>query len=250
MFATLKSEFRKLLTVRSTYITIGIVLALVAFYSFYIEGFKATHNATGVVVNPDKLASEVTGAMQAVGVLISLVGLLLMSHEYRYNTIMYTLTQSRSRTKALLAKILTVSAFAVAMSLLVAALAPLMTSLGLHAKGLTLAHQTFPIWSLAWRAVFYGWGLAMAGLLFAALLRNQIAAIVVLFFVPGTVEALLGLLLKKSAAYLPFTDLMGVLQHSAERTVMSYGRAALIYLAYIVGSWIVAWVLFVRRDAN
>lgn len=248
MFATIKSEFRKLFSVRSTYVITGIAFAIVIFYAFYIEGIRADHVGS-MVTNPLKLASEVTGAINAVAVIGALAGLLLFTHEYRYNTIMYTLTSAKSRTQVLFAKIMVVSCYALVFSLIVGALAPTMAYLGMHVKGYTLVHQNFATASLAWRALFVGWGYAMAGLLFAGLIRSQVGAIITLFIVPGTVESLLGLLLKNNVVYLPFTALQAVTEHP-ERGTITYGHAALVFMGYLVFGWIVAWILFLRRDAN
>ncbi|HEV7454981.1 MAG TPA: ABC transporter permease [Candidatus Saccharimonadales bacterium] len=258
MLASIKAEFRKLWTVRSTYVLFIVAFVLVMIFAFYAEGIKALPAS---VHDSGKLASEVTNAIMSVSLLGALAGVLLMTHEYRYNTIMYTLTSSNSRTKTLFAKIVAVSAFAVLFALVFAILSPLMTLLGLHIKGLTLDHQQFDVFSLAWRVVFYGWGFSMLGLALAVLLRNQIAVIVTLFMAPATVEPLLGLLLKHNAVYLPFSALGQVLQHQVSEPsgqavkgavtfAMSYGRSALVTLLYLVVFWIVAWVLFARRDAN
>ncbi|MET0779554.1 MAG: ABC transporter permease [Candidatus Saccharimonadales bacterium] len=255
MLASIKAEFRKLWTVRSTYVLFIVAFALVMIFAFYAEGIKALPAS---LHDTGKLASEVTNAVVTVSLLGALAGVLLMTHEYRYNTIMYTLTSSSSRTKTLLAKIVAVSVFSVLFSLVFAVISPLMTLLGLHIKGLTLDPQQLDVFSLAWRAVFYGWGFSMFGLAFAVILRHQIGVIVTLFMVPSTGEALVGLLLRHNAVYLPFTALGQVLEHhpvvQAGRLInpiaMSYGRAALIAALYIAVVWVVAWILFTRRDAN
>src|ERR1035437_9377215 len=111
MIATIKAELCKLFTVRSTYFIMAAVLALLVFYLFYITGWRA---AASDLHNPSTLATAITSAVNAVSIFAALVALLLFTHEYRYNTIMYTLTSSNSRTKVLLAKILVVTGFVVA----------------------------------------------------------------------------------------------------------------------------------------
>src|SRR3954467_14136812 len=101
MVASIKAEFRKLWTVRSTYVLFLVAFALVAIFAFYAEGIKAS---PATVQDAGKLAGEVTNAVVTVSLLGALAGVLLMTHEYRYNTIMYTLTSSNSRSKTLLAK--------------------------------------------------------------------------------------------------------------------------------------------------
>src|SRR5665213_1030095 len=190
MIAATKAEIRKLLTVRSTYIIFTLSVLLAVFFAFYADGLRAGQT----VHDPSKLAGEVTSAISAVALLGALVGVLLMTHEYRYNTIMYTLTSSRNRTRVLLAKIIAVSLFAVVFSLVLAVLSPSLAYLGIHVKGLHLVHQVFPVWSLLWRSIFVGWGFAMLGLLLSVIIRSQVGTIATLFLVPSTVEQLLGLL--------------------------------------------------------
>ncbi len=252
MTASIRSEFRKLFSVRSTYIISALALAMVVFFGFYIEGIRANPQS---LADPNRLASEVTSAISAVGGLLALVGVLLFTHEYRYNTIMYTLTASNSRTRTLLAKIISVSCFALLASLIVGALAPIMTYLGVHVKGHQLVHQVFPVADLLWRCLFYGWGYAMAALLLAALIRSQVGAIAAVFLIPTTAETLLSLLLKNNAIYMPFTALGQVVggpqgQGAPPIGHLTPGKGALVFTVYLLIGWIVAWILFLRRDAN
>lgn len=252
MSDTLKAEFRKLLTVRSTYLITGLVTILVMFVAFYLEGWRL--DAAGLH-DPGQLASDVTGALN-VTVFGPIAAILLMTHEYRYNTIMYTLTSSNSRSKVLLSKFIVVSLYALFLTVLIGVLSPLMAYLGIHAHGHTLVHQTLHYGNLMWRSLFFGWGYGMAGLLLAVLTRNQVASIVSLFLIPSVVEQLLGeLLLKHNSVYMPFSALFQVLDGSTHgggptSSSMSPAKAAGVYCAYLVVGWAVAWMLFLRRDAN
>lgn len=254
MISSIRAEFRKLFTVRSTYLIAGFVFLMVLFFAFYIEGIKANPES---LASPTKLSTSATSALLATSALISLVGLLLMAHEYRYNTIMFTLTSSNSRSKSLLAKIISVSIFAVFMSLIIGVLSPTLTYLGILAGGHMLADQVIPVWDLLWRCLFYGWGYSMAALLLANLIRNQVGAIAAIFIIPVAVEGLLSLLLKSNAVYLPFTALSQVVMQSGGGqqgppigNSLSPGKGALVFGIYLLIGWIVAWVLFLRRDAN
>lgn len=249
MMATLKAEFRKLLSVRSTYIITGLVVALVIFFAFYIEGWRLTGPA---LHDPTQLAQAVTGALGTT-VFCAIVAILLMTHEYRYNTIMYTLTSSNSRTKVLACKLIAISAYALFISALVGILSPTLVALGVHAHGHTLVPQTLHHGDLIWRSLFYGWGYGMAGLLLATLLRNQVASIAALFVIPDLGEQLLGLLLKHNTVYLPFNALNHVINNGMSdphNGQLSPGKAAAVYSAYLIVGWLVAWILFLKRDAN
>ncbi len=244
MIPALKAELRKLVTVRSTYVVLGVCFILEILFAFYGSGIKV---AAADLHNPHYLASQVTGAVMVLSTLIALIGILLVTHEYRYNTIMYTLTSSRSRAQVLLSKLLVMSVFAILFSVIFGALSPLMTLLGVHIKGHVLMHQVIPVGDLLWRSALTGWGFAMLALILAFIIRIQVGAIVALFLIPGTIEQLLGLLLKHKQAYLPFMALHNV---ADDNPMIPHGRAAAVSCIYIVIGWIIALILFQRRDAN
>jgi ABC-2 type transport system permease protein len=248
MIAALKAEFRKLWTIRSTYLVLAFVLVIVVFFAFYVSGWKINNHD---LHDSGTLALAVTSAISSVSIFASLVGVLLVTHEYRYNTIMYTLTASNSRSKVLLAKILVMSGFAVLFALIIGVLSPVLTVLGAHAHHLTLVPQTLHYGDLLWRSVFFCWGYAMAGLIIATIIRSQVGAIIVLFIAPGTVEGLLSLLLKKHVVYLPFSSLSTVIgQGATYNNSITPERGALIFTGYLILSGAAAWILFLRRDAN
>ncbi len=251
MMSQLRAEARKLLTVRSTYVIIAICLVITLFSAFYVEGFRSS----GTVTDPNKLINQVVGAATMLSVLIAFIGILLMTHEYRYGTILYTLASARNRLHVLAAKAIVVSLLALLLTALFCTLAPLLTYAGIRLAGAELAPQNLPSWSLVWRVLFFGWGYSMLGLLLATLIRNQVGTFAFLFIFPATFETLLGLLLREKVAYLPFTALQSVVQSLpaspfATGPQLSHGQAALVFLAYLVVGWIVAWLLFVRRDAT
>lgn len=253
MIATIKAEFRKLFSVRSTYYVLALVIALVIFFSFYVVGWHL--NDKSGLLNPFDLANnDITSAVNTISIFSALIALLLFTHEYRYNTIMYTLTSSNSRSKVLLAKILVVSGFSIVFTLFVATAAPLLTLLGIHLHHLELVHQTLFYRNLLWRCLFFGWGYAMAGLVIGSLIRNQVGAIVTLFIAPGVLESLIGLLIKNNVAYLPFSSLHVVIGQGMSSgnwvTSITPLHAAFVFTGYLIVSWLAAWILFVRRDAN
>jgi ABC-type transport system involved in multi-copper enzyme maturation permease subunit len=248
MISTLKAEVKKLLTVRSTYIIIGIVFILVSFLSFYIAGW---HLKRVDLLSPTALSGDITFVISGMSVFVALIAILLLTHEYRYNTIMYTLTLSNNRNKVMLAKIIVITGLAILFTLFLAAYTPLITLLGIHVHHLHLVPQTIHYWNLLWRCLFYGWGYAMVGLVIAALMRNQVGAIITLFVVPTVVEGLLQLLLNNNVVYLPFSALHQVIGTDRNfNSRLSTFHAALVFMGYLVVAWIVAWILFLRRDAE
>jgi hypothetical protein len=141
-----------------------------------------------------------------------------------------------------------VSGFVIVASVIFGTLSPLLAELGWHLKGLSVVPQSLPVWDLAWRAIFYGWGYSMFALLLAMIIRNQVGAIITILFVPGTIESLLGLLLHENTKYLPFTALNSVLNNMPN--MLAAGKAALLVSAYLLATAIIAAILFQKRDAN
>jgi ABC-2 type transport system permease protein len=259
MISALKSEFRKLLTVRSSYVIAGIALALLAFVSLYIEGYK---NGPLNIVGPGAsvfLAYSIRQHAMVLSIFSALVALLLLTHEYRYNTIMYSLTATNRRSKVLAAKIIASLTYTFVLVLVGAVFSFVCMVVGLHLSGHTLPAQTIDYVDYFRKLLFFCEGYTMAALFLAAVLRNQVAAIAVFFIVPGTVENLLSLLLKDKTVYLPFSaltqviqqpPLAGVVREVSPNGSLTPGQGALVFLAYLVVGWVIAWVLFLKRDAN
>lgn len=254
MISLIKAEFRKLFTIRSTYITTAVALLIIIFVNFYVLGMRGGE----MLKVPTHLSDNILNTISTTTIFVSLIALLLVAHEYRYNTIMYTLTRSNSRSKVLAAKIVAITVYTVGFVLVVSVLTPLLIYLGASVKHLTLGPQTLHYADLLWRVMFVGLGNAWVGLLLAVLIRNQVGALFALFLIPTTVETLLTLLLKQWAVYLPFSALHEVVNtapHSAEGTPFVVGhlspiRGALVFTVYLVVGWGIGWFLFSRRDAN
>jgi ABC-2 type transport system permease protein len=246
MLAAIKAEFRKLLSVRSTYVMVGLAILFTLFYAGYIQGFRLMGKD---LLDPNLLTNDVAGALSSLPMIFAaIVIILLMTHEYRYNTIMYTLTSSNSRSKVLAAKLVVASVFALVLAAVIGLLSPLASLAGIHLHGQTLGPQVIDYGSLIVRALFSGWSYLAAALVIAVLVRNQIAAIVSLFAIP-TFEQVLTLLLKKNAVYLPFTAQSEILAPPHIGTI-TYLHAALVFSGYLVVAWVAAWILFLKRDAN
>lgn len=256
MMASIRSEFRKLLTVRSTYFITALAILLIGFISFYGMGIQAGE----AVKKPLFLTGVILDSINFATAFISIVALLLLAHEYRYNTIMYSLTNSNSRSKFLMAKIVAATGYAFLLVLVVSLIAPLLASLGANIKHLDMVPQTFHFADLLWRILFAGFANAMIGLLFIALIRNQIGALAAVFLLPTTGETLLTLLIKEKSIYLPFSALNEVISTANTRLDsgdspfvqghLTPGKGALVFSAYLIVGWVIAWILFLRRDAN
>lgn len=249
MRAELRSEFRKVFTIRSTYIILGLSLLLLVFFSFYVGGW---HSAKADLMDPHRLFRVTQQAINFLAIFPALIALLLLTHEFRYNTSSYSLTLSNSRHKVIAAKVIVITVLALVMTAIIGVAAPLLADWGIHAHHLKLTHQSYYFSAIIWRGLVFGWGYAMAGLVIAALIRNQIGAIIALFIVPGTVEGLLSILLKQNTVYLPFSALHSMLGVGMEVTNANITpfHAMLVFLGYLAVAWIIGWYLFLHRDVG
>ena len=258
MLASLKSELRKLLSVRMTYIVTLIGLLITGgLMSFYGLGWNESVQGAG---NPQFMEGVILNNANFMAIFIAVVALLMITHEYRYNTITYTLTSSNSRTKSFLAKLIIIAVFALVVTALASIVGPLLALLAIHIKGVELSPQTIPYLDVLWRCLFFGFGMASAAAIIAFIIRNQVGAIMTFFIAINTVEGLLGILLKENTRYLPFTSIQHVVNVTlsdgstpegiAGQGYWSPPQAALLFSIYLVIGGVVAWLLFLRRDAN
>lgn len=253
MINSIHAEFRKLFSVRSTYVNFLFCVAIIILFAGIINGFKISDKAN--LVDPHFLEREASNAIVFVGLLFAFVGLLLAGHEYRFNTIMYSLTNVNRRWKLLVAKFIAISVAAVIFSVFVALFTPLcdLVGLHLHGHGVHLVPQTFDYWSVIWHCAYVGWGYSMYAFVLMLILRNQVGAIVTFLLLPLIGENIIALLLKSNSKYLPFQSLQNVVLNAgenAQKIAVSTGFSLRVSLMYIVIGLIVGFVLFVRRDAN
>lgn len=242
MMQTLRAEFCKLLTIRSTYMVSILVLLLIGFISFWGVGFKG-----GPAYAPTTLTETILNATMITGTIAGILAILHICHEYRYNTITYSLTISNSRLKVLIAKFVVVSTLALVLTSLTALVAMSMPGLGAAMAGNTLGSQTVDAWNLAWRVFTFVLGSAWLGLILGFLLRSVVAATVIFLMLPA-VESLLHALLKIDSNYLPAASQMQILQTPGPEAFTPLASLG-VFAIYIAISSVVATVLFVRRDA-
>ena len=144
MAPILKSEIRKLLTIRSTYVITGLAVLLAAGVNFYMAAFKTTDPIAGDALQK----GVVMGTLNGVSIFVAIVALLLVTHEYRYNTIYYSLTSARSRTQVLLAKIAVFTLYALKFTVLISLVSVAAMLIGLKVGGHHLPAQQIDWWDM------------------------------------------------------------------------------------------------------
>lgn len=250
MIATIRSEFRKLFTIRSTYIISILSLLPIGLFSFWLEGYKGVTGSAASTLAPTAL-QEVASNGSGLAVLFSaIIAILFMAHEYRYNTIMYTLTANAHRTRVLFAKVITIVIFCVLYGFMAFAAAIGLYLAGLSLRDASLPPQEFDVLVQLAKTAFYYTGYALIGLLIASITRGVVMAVAAILVFPTVLEPLLGLLLKDNAKYLPFTSIDSAIGASMSPSTLSSDKAIMVTCVYLAIGLLVTWVLFVKRDAN
>lgn len=245
MITAIKAEFRKIFTIRSTWVIFGISFLLgVLLIGFWIYGYQDVGTASA---QSSAMLDSMLTAVGVSGLVLSFVMLLLVGHEYRYNTITYSLTSSASRSKVFFAKFIAGTLAVLAFGAIIVLLNGLLFTIGQGMNDKASIAQSVPILDFMWRAVATFIGYAAFAFIAGVLLRNLIASVAVMLLLPSTVEGLLSLLLKSNVKYLPFTALSNIsIMGAKPDPVVSLG----IVGAYIAVLGFIAWIMFVRRDAN
>lgn len=272
MIDALRYEYVRLRTIRSTYWLIGLALAFQLVMSMLIAWRMslATRAPSGGDAF-DILATigASTGfAPLFIAYIIGLLGVFSTGHEYRHGMIRATLTALPNRGQVFLAKVIStalVSAMAAAACVLVALL-------GLLIFGLELPSGE-QLFNMSAGTVTFTVLFSLSGLAYAALTRNQTAAVALLMLVPSVVEQIIRAIVIaiKTASDDPqaqggFVEILKFLPYDAGGKM--YTRASLddllSFLGYVpfgpVGGGIVmgtfvavllavAYALFLRRDA-
>lgn len=307
MIATVKSELRKLLSIRSTYILVLSAIALITLFTYFgtsastyeeaiceptgevlysrdqmdprlqekppEEVCEGTVNYTKITDNnlpKEKLLFNLQEMVPIMVTFVSIILILLMVHEYRYNMVNYTFTISNSRSKVLASKLIISTIFTILMTLSAMGLCVAVTQIAINVKDLVLPAQDYEWLYITARHVAHALGYVLFYLGIATLLRNLTASIAAIFLLP-TIDSLAGFLLSTrdieptKALPLVALDRFGNVASDITTGTADVGEnflnsnpgeqatvlvALAVFGAYLVGIWLLAWILFLRRDAN
>lgn len=246
MMAAIKSEFRKLTTTRSTWVFILSTLALCAgLLGFWVFGVKDTAQAAMAGGGEMALQTFVFAIVGALSLILSFAAVLSVGHEYRYNTVMYSLVMARSRAQVFFAKWLVLLVFGLVTGGLVIAAGIGTLHLGWSVGDINPVSQNIDWWALSWRSALAIAGGMTYAYMFTLIVRSQVSAFTLILLLSSLLESLAGLLLKENVKYLPYTSLSGLYRDGVDLK-----QTVLTVTAYMLGLGIIAYVLFRSRDAN
>jgi ABC-2 type transport system permease protein len=259
----LRYEWVRLTTLRSTWWLTGLSLliaGLLALPALSLKGSLAVTDYGDIVTGGGG------GAVFLVSILLSMIGIFSIGHEYRYGTIRPTLSALPRRSTVLAAKVIVVACyvFVVALVGLVLRYAIAVVILGHRLTDLGLFPS--PMARVWIGAVVYTVIFALVGFALAGLFRNVPAAIVTVILMPllaeNVIRGLLGLHVFHSirgfAKALPFSSGAEIFRYqpvdsgnsgAGFQALPSPVDGLLVFLAFLAIVLGLSWFLFEKRDA-
>ena len=196
----LSYEWTRIRTLRSTYWLTGVALGFSVLVAVAIAwAMRATLGSPDGPTQADLrevgpwLGTQFAraGAPHFVAYLLAMIGILAWGHEYRHGQIRATLTALNSRTSVWAAKYVVVGGW---VAVTVAVGYVLAVTVGwLFLSGVGVSVFGASTWAALGRAVLYAVLLTCLAMAFTALVRNQTAALVLLFLWPLAIENVISL---------------------------------------------------------
>ena len=253
---SVRAEWIKLWTLRSTWITSFIAIALTVLFG---AGLAAAFGQSEQY--QDTAKESITAGLNFGQIVVAVLGALIITGEYSSGQIRSSLAASPRRGRLLVSKavVLTIVAFILGSVSVFLSWAISKPFLGEHAGSLTDSHYAGHIWGSG--LVFVGIALMALGIGF--LLRSTAGTITVivsiLFIISTPLQVAAGKWewINKIIGCLPSTVSEAVsdpFQRTTEwggqgAQFLTHGQAIAVFAAWVLIPLIVAWFVFSRRDA-
>jgi ABC-type transport system involved in multi-copper enzyme maturation permease subunit len=236
------SELLKLWTTRRT--VAGLVLALTAIVALGSIGTLASTDGPPT----QQTVRDVLSVTGFTDVFALILGVLVVTWEYRHDTITQTFLLEPRRERVIGAK--SIAAMLTGVLLAVAALVFVIVLAYIWIGGDPGISFGGSVWERAARGIASAALYGALGVGIGALIRSQALAIVVVFVFFLVVEPLVNGLYDTVGRYLPGSALTQLAGESSDQTSLSTAAAVPVSIAWVVGIVAVAAVLTVRRDVT
>jgi ABC-2 type transport system permease protein len=259
----LRYEWTRLRTLRSTWWLTGMSLLIAGLLGLGALSVKGP----ATIVDYGDAVTGGGGGVFLVSILLSMIGIFAIGHEYRYGTIRPTLSALPRRSIVLAAKVIVVAVYVFVVALVAIVLRYVVSVLILGHRLTHLGLFPSPMGRVWIGSVVYTVIFALVGLALSGLFRNIPAAIVTVIVLPVLAENIIkGLLsihafhsIRGFAKVLPFTAGSQIFRYQPPGTNGSNGAGflavpspvdgLLIFIAFLVIVLGISWVLFEKRDA-
>lgn len=260
MTDALRFESVRVTTIRSTYLIALVGLLLCGLVAL---GLGLESRRVGISIPGSTLLLTAGGEslpFSVMGFAVSMIGVLASGHEYRYGTIVPTLTAMPRRSALLAAKVLVVAAASAAAALATIAFCWLVGTLTFGGP-LPLVERPIPIVLAGYTVLVMLHGIL--GVALGQLTRGITAAIVIVLIIPLLIEPVISALagiealgwLRDIVPYLPFTAGMrlvtaGLAEGSQDGvTLLARWEGGAMFAGFIALLLAAAFLRFERRDA-
>ncbi len=265
MTDALRFEWVRIRTVRSTYWLVGLAVVLTGLVAWLVA-----YGSRDEALTPELTGVQLNGAVGLVPVpltpvLVGLLGVLAVGHEYRHGTIRPTLTALPHRSALVAAKLIVVGAIA-ALTTVVSIAVNSVVLWVVRGDAPAIGSAPLPAALVGYLLLVVLWG--VLGVAITLLLRSTVATIVVLLVIPLVLEPLIRGLsfipeldwLKSVVPWRPFAAGARMAQtfdiDAATNQIVGAGtriltrlEAGLLFGAFVAVVLAVGWALFERRDA-
>ncbi|HUP33558.1 MAG TPA: ABC transporter permease [Gaiellaceae bacterium] len=246
--STVAAEFLKLRTTRVPYVLLFVAVA--------IAGIAAAGLVGSDSLDDDRALALAQGA--SFGTMFATVlGILLVTNEYRHGTVMTTFLVEPRRVRVLAAKLVTALLTGAIFGLASAAVSAAVALPWLASKGESLALDGQALEGLGRLVLAFALSAAL-GAAVGAIIQSQVGAIVAVFVWALIAESLVGVLASwlltdlgepdPVSRYLPGSALGGVVGGQGSEYMLSGPPATLLAVAYIAVLSVLGAFVITRRD--
>jgi ABC-2 type transport system permease protein len=235
-----RSEWIKLRSVRSTLVMLLAAGVLTVLFAALIANDQRSGPSAGF-----GNLGDVIGGVQVAIFLFGTLGVQIIGQEYRFNTIRPTFTAAPWRMRVLVAKLVVVTVSAAAVTVAMLAVSALVGTAMLERFEIDGLDQR-----IIWATILFSMGWTMYGMALGAIVRQPIAAIVILLIQGLVAEPLLANLLTWTGPWMPFQNGIQMTQRSGDpEHLRSIFAGGVYFFVFTFVLWGIGAVLVNRRDA-
>jgi hypothetical protein len=243
----IRSEWIKLRTTRAT-----VVLVLLALLVPVALVILVTASVPLDTLPDDTVANRFSLTISGAGIgdaLLAVAGVLVMSAEYRHNTIRVTLAAIPKRARVLGAKVVVVAAVSLVVSAVAVVSSYVVGSAILGGRGYGVSIGDPGVARSVVGAVVLGALQGLLGLAVGTIVRATAGAITLVVLWPVLIESLLFALVPSVGKYLPYTAGLALQSPESAKDILPPLGGGAIIVVFTAVLLVVAGVLLQQRDA-